>query len=262
VFILRDTTIQQKMIEEMIKVRKLGSLGMVAGKLAHDFDNVFTVILGNLSMAKSRLSGNAQVLDMLEKSEKSALRARDLTNQLHTFSRVGGSYRKSSSIIKLAREVIKDLQADSMREGPELHCQWDIADNLWEVEFNRDQLYTALWNIMKNAREAMPRGGQVEITMENTVISEKKNAHLHLHLKSGSYVKTSIKDHGSGIENEILKNIFDPFFTTKEKATGMGLTTAFSIIRDHQGTIEVTSEKDVGSTFTLFLPSWVSLGEK
>ena len=101
----------------------------------------------------------------------------------------------------------------------------------------------------------MPQGGQVEITIENTVISEKTSTHLPLQLKSGSYVKISIRDHGSGIEREILKNIFDPFFTTKEKATGMGLTTAFSIIRDHQGTIEVKSEKEVGSTFSLFLPS-------
>ena len=92
------------------------------------------------------------------------------------------------------------------------------------------------------------------------MISETKSEHLHLHLKSGSYVKISVRDHGSGIERETLKNIFDPFFTTKEKATGMGLTTAFSIIREHQGTIEVESEKKVGSTFTLFLPARISRG--
>ena len=262
VFVIRDTTVQKKMVEEMIKVQKLESLGMVAGKLAHDFDNVFTVILGNLALAKNHLPGNERVLEMLEKSEKSALRARELTKQLHTFSRVGGSYRECSSIIKLVREVLKDFQADPAWADSDLHCRCHIADDLWDVEFDRDQMYTALWNMMKNAREAMSDKGRLEITMENTVISGKKSEHLHLHLKSGSYVKISIKDHGSGIETETLKTIFDPFFTTKEKATGMGLTTAFSIIRDHQGTIEVESEKDVGSTFTLFLPSRVSAAEK
>jgi PAS domain S-box-containing protein len=261
-FIIRDTTIQRKMIEEMIKVRKLESLGMVAGKLAHDFDNVFTVILGNLAMAKNHMSGNERILKMLDKSEKTALRAKSLTNQLHTFSRVGGSYRKSHSIIKLIREVSKDLQAESTWADTNLQYQWNIADELWEVEFDRDQLYTALRNIMKNGKEAMPGGGRLDISIENAVISEKKREHLHLHLNSGSYVKISIRDHGSGIDREILKNIFDPFFTTKEKATGMGLTTAFSIIRDHEGTIEVESEKDAGSTFTLFLPSRISTGEK
>lgn len=255
VFIIRDITLQQRMAEEMIKIQKLESLGKVARKLSHEYDNVFSVILGNISTAKNLLAEDDRVFKMLEKSEKSALQAKKLTNQLHTFSRAGASYQKDISMVKLMQDVVKDILGD---ETPAVHCQWNIPQDLWSVEFDRDQMYSAFWNIIKNAKESMPDGGMLEIAMQNTVISEK----MLLPLKSGSYVKISIKDHGVGMEREMIQNIFDPFFTTKEKTTGIGLTTSFSIIRDHQGTIEVESEKGVGSTFTVLLPAVVSQGEQ
>ncbi len=255
VFTIRDITLQQRMAEEMLKIQKLESLGKVARNLSHEYDNVFTVILENISAAKNRLEENDRVFKMLEKSEKSAVRAKKLTQQLHTFSRAGASYQKNISLVKLLQDVVKDILAD---ETPAVLCQWDIPRDLWPLEFDREQMYSALWNIIKNARESMPNGGRIEIVMQNTTISGKK----HLPLKSGSYVKISIKDHGIGIEGKMLQKIFDPFFTTKEKATGIGLTTSFSIIRHHQGTIEVQSEKGVGSTFTVFLPAVAAPGER
>jgi PAS domain S-box-containing protein len=255
VFIIRDITLQQRMAEEMIKIQKLESLGKVAKKLSHEYDNVFNMILGHISSAKYLLVEGDRVFKMLEKSEKSTLRARKLTNQLYSFSRVGASYQKNISIVKLMQDVVKDILGD---ETPAVFCQWNIPEDLWSVEFDRDQMYSALWNIIKNAKESMPNGGMLEIAMQNTVISEK----MHLPLKCGSYLKISIKDHGIGMEREMLQNIFDPFFTTKEKTTGIGLTTSFSIIREHQGTIEVESEKGVGSTFTVLLPVIVLQGEK
>ncbi|UCH98234.1 MAG: PAS domain S-box protein [Candidatus Aminicenantes bacterium] len=250
VFIIRDTTLQKKMIEEMIKTRKLESLGVVAGKLAHDYDNVFTIILGNISIAKTHLAEDQEVFKMLEKSEKSALRAMKLTNQLHTFSKAGCFYQRSISITRLLKNVVEDILEERGPVDSPITCAWNIPADLWPVEFDRDQIYTAVWNIVKNAEESMPNGGLLEIILENVLISEK----MHLPLKSGSYVKVSIKDHGSGMEKAALQKIFDPFFTTKE-ATGMGLATAFSIIRNHQGTIEVQSEKGVGSNFIIFLPA-------
>jgi PAS domain S-box-containing protein len=255
VFIIRDITLQQRMAEEMLKIQKLESLGKVARNLSHEYDNVFNVILENISAAKNRLAADDRVFKMLEKSGKSAVRAKKLTQQLHTFSRAGTSYQKNISLVKLLQDVVKDILAD---ETPAVLCQWDIPRDLWPVEFDREQMYSALWNIIKNARESMPNGGRVEIVMQNTAIPGKK----HLPLKSGSYVKISIKDHGIGMEGKMLREIFDPFYTTKEKATGIGLTTSFSIIRHHQGTIEVQSEKGVGSTFTVFLPAVVAPGEK
>jgi signal transduction histidine kinase len=255
VFILRDITLQQRMAEEMIKIQKLESLGKVARKLSHEYENVFSMMLENISTAKNLLAEDDRVFKMLEKSEKSALRAKKLTNQLHTFSRIGASYRKNISLVKLLQDVVKDILGD---EEPAFLCQWNIPGDLWPVEFDRDQMYSALRNMIKNAKESMPDGGILEIVMQNTVILEK----MHLPLKNGSYVKISIIDHGIGMEKEMLQKIFDPFFTTKEKATGIGLTTSFSIIRDHQGTIEVESGKGVGSTFTVFLPAVAARGEK
>lgn len=251
VLTIRNITLQQRMAEKMIKIQKLESLGKVARKMSHEYDDVFTVILANISTAKKLLVEDDRVYNMLEKSEKSALQAKKLTNQLHTFSRAGASYRKNISLVKLLQDVVKDLLGD---EAPSVLCHWDIPGNLWSMEFDRDQMYSALWNIIENAKESMPDGGMLEIAMQNTVISER----FHLPLKSGSYVKISIKDHGIGMDKEMLQNIFDPFFTTKEKTTGIGLTTSFTIIRDHQGTIEVESEKGVGSTFTVLLPAVVS----
>lgn len=251
VLTIRDITLQQRMAEEMIKIQKLESLGKVARKMSHEYDDVFTVILANISTARNLMAEDDRVFKMLEKSEKSALQAKKLTNQLHTFSRAGASYRKSISLVKLLQDVIKDILGD---EAPAVLCRWDIAGDLWPMEFDRDQMYSALWNIIKNAKESMPDGGMLEIAVQNTVIPGK----IHLPLKSGNYVKISIKDHGVGMDKEMLQNIFDPFFTTKEKTTGIGLTTSFSIIRDHQGTIEVESEKGVGSTFTVLLPAVVS----
>ena len=255
VFIIRDITLQQRMVEEMIKIQKLESLGKVARKLSHEYENVFSVMLENISSAKNLLAEDDRVFKMLEKSEKSALRAKKLTNQLYTFSRTGTSYRENISLVKSLQDVVKDLLGD---EEPAFLCQWNIPGDLWPVEFDREQMYSALRNIIKNAREAMPAGGMLEIAMQNAVVLEK----MHLPLKSGSYVKISIKDHGIGMERNMLQKIFDPFFTTKEKATGIGLTTSFSIIRDHQGTIEVESEKGVGSTFTVFLPAAAAQGGK
>jgi PAS domain S-box-containing protein len=253
VMTIRDITLQKRMAEEMIKIQKLESLGKVARKMSHEYDDVFSVILANISKARNLLAEDDRVFKMLEKSEKSALQAKKLTNQLHTFSRAGTSYRKDISLVKLLQDVVKDILGD---EAPSVLFQWDIPGDLWSVEFDRDQMYSALWNIIKNAKESMPDGGMLEIAMMNTVISEK----IHLPLESGSYVKISIKDHGIGMDKEMLQNIFDPFFTTKEKTTGIGLTTSFSIIRDHQGTIEVESEKGVGSTFIVLLPAVVSPG--
>jgi two-component system cell cycle sensor histidine kinase/response regulator CckA len=253
VFVIRDITVQRKMAEEMIKVKKLESLGMIAGGLAHEYDNVFTVILGNITIAKSlaakEKNENRSLLDMLDKAEQSALNAGDLTNQLHNFSKSSGPFMKEASIVRLLRQVTKEVLENLTVTVP-FTCQWETPHDLWPVEFNWDQMYTALWNIVKNAAESMPNGGTLEIRLENAVVSKK----MFLPLESGNYVRISLTDHGEGMEEDMLRNIFDPFFTTKEKRAGMGLATAFSIVQQHQGTIRVEPRVGVGTTFNIFLP--------
>lgn len=251
VFIIRDITLRQQLAEEITRVRKLESLGVIAGRLAHEYDNVFTVILGNISIAKENPEAGEDVPLMLEKAERSALKARDLTDQLHTFSKGRDTAHKGGSIVKLTGEVVAELCGEDLAG----QCIWEVADELWPVEFDRDQMYTVLWNIVKNAVEAMPGGGILDITLENAEITAQTNPHLLLQLEEGKYIKIIVKDHGHGIDKELMKKIFDPFFTTRENSPGMGLTTAFSIMRKHGGTIGVESDKGKGATFSLFLPA-------
>jgi PAS domain S-box-containing protein len=247
VFIIRDITLRKKTAEEIIKVQKLESLGTVAGRLAHEYDSVLAVIQKDISAAKQYLDPDQKAYKNLEKADSSCLRARELTNQLHTFSRSRKASRQDGSILDLLHEICEEL----LDASPHLYpCQWAISDDLPAVEFDRDQMHNALWHIIKNAIEAMPDGGKLKIALESETIPEK----AYLPLESGRYMKISITDHGTGMEREILSKIFDPFFTTRDNSTGTGLTTAFSIIRKHRGTIDVSSQKGRGSTFSLFLP--------
>lgn len=251
VFIIRDITLRQQLAEEMTRVRKLESLGVIAGRLAHEYDNVFTVILGNISIAKKHPEAGEDLPQMLEKAEKSALKARELTDQLHTFSKSRDTAHKGGSIVKLTEEVAHELCG----EGSGIQCNWNIDGDLRPVEFDKDQMYTALWNIFKNAAEAMPGGGALDIRLQNAEVSEQNYPHLLLQLEEGSFIEIRVTDQGHGIDKELMKKIFDPFFTTRENSPGMGLPTAFSIVRKHGGTIDVESQIDKGAAFTLFLPA-------
>lgn len=245
VYIIRDITVRKKMAEEIIKMQKLEALGIVAGKLAHEYYEVLTLILGNITIAKQQLTKGDKLLHMLEKAEAGTIRVRELTNQLHTFSDSGGTPHTNGAIASL----VKDIVAAALRDFP-VTCNWTIDKELKRLVFDKDQVYTALWNIIKNAREAIPNGGCIDIAIENSVI----DTHSFLPLESGDYIKISISDHGEGIDKKNLGKIFDPFFSTKERAIGMGLTTAFSIIQKHKGTIQVESEPGKGSRFSVYLP--------
>ncbi len=252
VFVIRDVTTRKKMTEEMLKVKKLDSLGGVASKLAHEYDNALTVILGNTSIARQRvtqLPAAKKIARMLDKVEKSTTRARELTDLLHDFSQEGKPSAKGGSPLHLLKDITRQLIT-----SPLVACRWDSPDDLWAAEFDQEQLYTALWNIVKNAVEAMPAGGAIDIRLENVIVTEK----MYLPLNHGSYVRICITDTGKGMAPEVLGKIFDPFFTLKPNTTGMGLTTAFSIVRKHQGTIDITSEIGAGSTVNVYLPAAVS----
>lgn len=251
VFVIRDITVRQKMAEQMLKVKKLDSLGSVASKLAHEYDNVLTVLLGNIAITKNKADSRGALFRMLDKAEKSTARARELTTQLHGFARQEETRQKRGSIVTLLQEVVQEQLT-----APLISCKWNVPRDLWPVEFNRDLMFAALGNIVRNAVESMSMGGELDIRMENVLLSER----MYYPLKSGSYIKIVITDSGKGMANEILQKIFDPFFTTRKDATGIGLSSAFSIIRKHEGTIEAESQIGKGSTFTLILPAAVSSG--
>ncbi len=241
-----DITERKRLEEELLKVSKLESVSTLSGGIAHDFNNILTIILGKISFAKMLLKPDEETFQILSDAEKGFKRAKDLTNQLLTFSKGGAPIKKVIHISELIKE-----SADLVLTGSNVRCVYSHRDGLWPVEVDEGQMSQVINNLLINAVQAMPNGGLIDVHAENVVIGQRDV----LPLNDGKYVKIAIKDHGVGIPKEYMQRIFDPFFTTKEKGSGLGLATTYSIIRKHDGYITVESELGVGTTFHLYLPA-------
>ena len=247
--LISDITERKKMQEELIKVDKLESIGILAGGIAHDFNNYLTTLLGNISLAKLYKDDSHKVYEKLESIEKATLRAKNLSNQLFTFAKGATPVKKRVSINNLIIDDVKFALS-----GSNVSCNFMIADNLHMVEIDEGQFSQVLNNIVINALQAMPDGGIIEVAVENITI-EPESQNNNVPLPEGTYIKISIKDEGTGIAEKHLSKIFDPFFTTKQKGSGFGLTTSFSIIKNHGGHLSVESKMGMGTTFYIFLPA-------
>jgi PAS domain S-box-containing protein len=246
VVVFRDVTEHLKTEEELRKTARLESIGILAGGLAHDFNNMLSAILGNISLAKMSLEPEDSVYKTLTKSENASMRARDLTQQLLTFSKGGAPVRETTSIADLISET-----ADFALGGSKSRGEISIPENLRVVDIDRGQISEVLSNLIINADQAMPEGGVIRITAENAVINMDEIPSL----PEGSYIVVTISDQGIGIPAKQLEKIFDPYFTTKQKGSGLGLSIAYSILRKHDGFITVDSEIGVGTEFHLYLPA-------
>jgi len=244
--IIRDITARKRMEEELQKAQKLESVGILAGGIAHDFRNILVAIVGGLSLAKMHVKQEHKIFEILSKSEKAALRAKDLTQQLLTFSRGGAPVKKTASI----SELLRDTAGFALR-GSKVKCEFFIPDDLWAVEIDEGQISQVINNLVINANQSMPEGGAIRIYAGNIFVGKDDCPPL----KEGNYIKVIIKDFGAGISKKDIHNIFDPYFTTKSKGTGLGLSTTYSIIKRHEGYITVESEKGVGATFFVYLPA-------
>ncbi|MEK6645693.1 MAG: ATP-binding protein [Candidatus Firestonebacteria bacterium] len=234
---------QQKKIEiEFVKSQKVESIGVFAGGIAHDFNNMLTSILGNISLAKRHLQNPGELGELLADAEKASLQAKELTKQLSSFARGGESIKKVLSISKILNDTVKYLTRNSKVKFDTI-----ISDNLWSVEFDEGQMIQVINNLIINAVESMPEGGVVQINAENIDIKGD------LLIKDGEYVKIAIKDEGVGIAKENITKIFDPYWTTKSRGSGLGLATVYSIIRRHEGHIDVESETGKGATFYVYI---------
>jgi PAS domain S-box-containing protein len=246
VLVFRDTTEKQKMLDNMQRIDKLDSLGVLAGGIAHDFNNLLSGIFGFMEMARKVSTDNKTVTKYLDRALTVFNRARDLTQQLLTFSKGGAPKRKTGNLDMLIKESVVFVLS-----GSNVSCEFDIVQDLWLCDFDENQIGQVLDNIIINAQEAMPLGGKIFITAENLTLKELDFPLL----RGGDYVKVSITDTGVGIPQEILNRIFDPFFTTKQMGNGLGLATCYSIIQKHDGCIDVESMPGNGTTFHLYLPA-------
>ena len=246
VVVLRDVTERQRQEEELLKTRKLESLGVLAGGIAHDFNNILTAILGNLSLARMYIDKSTPVDEVLAEAERASVRARDLTQQLLTFSRGGAPIKKTSSIA----ELLRDTSAFVLR-GSNISPEYRIAADLWAGRFDPGQISQVVNNLLINAKQAMPRGGKVIISADNMRVPELNPYGL----RAGTYVAIVVQDYGVGIPAEHVDRIFDPYFTTKQSGSGLGLATAYSIVTKHEGFIGVESSPGSGARFTVVLPA-------
>ncbi|MBI4378255.1 MAG: GAF domain-containing protein [Nitrospinae bacterium] len=241
------TAIERNQIEEeLLKIRKLESLGILAGGIAHDFNNMLTAIIGNISLAKKYIKPGDRAYQLLIEGEKASLRAKGLTRQLLTFAKGGDPVKKTVFL----KNLIKDTVSFTL-SGSKSMCKYLIQEDIYPVEADEGQLCQAINNIIINAEQAMPEGGVIEIDCKNITISEENT----FSLEKGRYVRIAIKDNGTGIPTELLHKIFDPYFTTKQKGSGLGLATTYSIIKRHNGYIDVDSNPVIGTTFYIYLPA-------
>jgi signal transduction histidine kinase/CheY-like chemotaxis protein len=228
------------------RASKLESLGILAGGIAHDFNNLLTVILCNLSLVRLGAPVDAERERCLRESERAASRARDLTQQLLTFAKGGAPVRSSIMLPDIVRE-----SADFALHGSKSRCEFDIGRDVWPANVDKGQIAQVVQNIVLNASQATPKGGVIRIALLNVELAAGQVPPL----TAGRYLKLTIADTGCGIPAEQLPRIFDPYFTTKRNGSGLGLATVYSIVKQHDGHVEVESAVDKGTTFTIWLPA-------
>ncbi|HWR73659.1 MAG TPA: PAS domain S-box protein, partial [Nitrospirota bacterium] len=251
--IVMDLTERKELEEERLKFQKLESVGILAGGIAHDFNNLLQGIFGYISMAKMTIDRKEKSLAMLDQAEKALHQSVNLTTQLLTFSK-GGKPVKQTTVLA---PVIENAARFAL-SGSRIDYSVDIEERLLAVEADEGQIAQVLQNIVLNADQAMPMGGTVLITARN---AHAPGPGVPIQLREGDYVMISIQDSGVGIPEQYLARIFDPYFTTKEKGSGLGLATSYSIIRNHDGMIDVRSEAGKGSTFTIYLPATAAVSQ-
>lgn len=240
----------RKVEGELAKSQRLEALGLLAGGIAHDFNNFLTVLLGNLSLLSIAGRSEAQRAEDLDDARGAVLRASKLTQQLLTFSRGGAPVRRAAAVT----EVIAD-SASFVLSGSKVKCELALPPDLRVVEIDADQIHQLLNNLLINAIQAMPGGGTVRIAARNV---DRAPAPL----PAGRYVAIAVADQGPGIPEELQERIFDPYFTTKRDGKGIGLASAYSIAKRHDGLLTVDSRPGEGATFTLYLPaSWSRIVE-
>ena len=242
---LRAEIVQREQMEkELLRVRKLESLGVLAGGIAHDFNNFLTVVMGNIDLARMQVDLAAPLRDILDQTESACDRAVLLSSQLLTFAKGGAPVRRVASVAKVVSDAVQLARA-----GAAVGITLTVDDDLWAAEMDSGQIGQVLHNILLNAKQAMPEGGTIEVRAENIAASADAKA------TPGGHVRISVRDQGPGISGEVLPLIFDPYFTTKGHGSGLGLATAYAIVAKHGGRLSAKSTTGGGAEFNIDLPA-------
>ena len=246
-FQVADQTEKLKTEDELQKARHLESIAALSGGIAHDYNNLLTVIIGNISLIQSYIDPGDIIYRLLKEAQDASMVAKSLTQKLITFSR-GGSPIKETADMAALLQIVTEFSLS----GSNIKCRFDIPDSVALVDIDKTQVSQAVHNLVMNAREAMPKGGIIIVTAQNV-----ENIDGDSEYDAGPWVKISIKDQGTGISPENLSKIYDPYFSTKErgnqKGTGLGLSICYSIIQKHDGVMEIESAVGEGTVVHIYL---------
>ncbi|MFC2140873.1 tetratricopeptide repeat protein [Acidobacteriota bacterium] len=246
-----DITRRKKAELELIKIRKMESVGILAGGIAHDFNNLLAVIVGNTSMMKLTFGeNNAKLNTYLENVERASAQAADLAQKFITFSEGGWLMRKKVKLVNVLRDT-----AQLSPEIKNIPCEISIPPDLDLIFGDERQLRQVMTNLLLNAQESTADGNRKITVNAKNITLDNENP---FSLKEGKYVKISVIDNGKGIPPELLEKIFDPYFTTKttvsQKGLGLGLALCYSIVNKHGGRISIDSKVQEGTTVDMYLP--------
>lgn len=241
---LRDVT-PEHLARERQRVERLESLGVFAGGLAHEFNNLLSAMMSNLAVAQTQLTGTFE-RELIDDAVQAGRRAADLTRHLQTFSRGGAPSLTTTSLEAVLRE-----RADAALVGTRCRVEVDIADGLWSAIVDIDQIGQVIRQLVANADQAMPTGGVVRIACSNVAPASLAG----LPVAPGPYVKIIVEDDGPGVPPEHRAQVFDPFFTTKANGTGLGLAVVHSIVRRHHGHVALHTAPGGGARFEIYLPA-------
>jgi len=249
---IRDVTEKKSLEAQFLRAQRMESIGTLAGGIAHDLNNILTPIMMSISILKD-LSTEPDSIRILETIDVSAKRGADIVRQVLSFARG----LEGERVEVQPKNLLRDLESIMRDTFPkDIRLQFLVPKDAWSILGDPTQLYQILLNLCVNARDSMPNGGNLTVSVENCVLDEHYAA-MNIQAKPGHYVKINVTDSGTGIQPDILDKIFEPFFTTKElnKGTGLGLSTVMAIVKSHDGIINVYSEPGKGTTFKTYLPA-------
>jgi PAS domain S-box-containing protein len=252
VWSFRDVTERKRLEAQFRQVQKMEAFGQLAAGVAHDFNNILTIIQGNLSLLRASLVSTDELSGFIDQTITAADRAANLTRQLLTFSRRQTLQPRDLDLNEVVANMTRMLQR---LIGEHIALEAHYTPGPAPVHADPGMMEQVLMNLAVNSRDAMPKGGSL-ILRTSTIRLNEADARRHPQARAGEFIELSVSDTGSGIPPEHLPHIFEPFFTTKEtgKGTGLGLATVFGIVEQHDGWIEVESQPGWGATFHIFFP--------
>ena len=251
---IKTRKLNEALESRLLQAQKLETIGKLSSGMAHDFNNLLSSIFGSLNLLRNRVPDSENVKRLIDNIENCSIRARDLTKGLLSY---GKPTAKRKEIV-MPNFILGELSKVISQTLPKtITIEENIENNLYNILGNKTEVYQVLLNLCVNAKEAIEGKGKINIQAKNILVDDT-NISKHALLDRGKYVQVSVSDTGAGIDEEHIARIFDPYFSTKQKETGsgLGLYVTYGIVKAHNGHIDVTSNKGMGTTFDVYLPAF------